>query len=143
MRHWPALVATLVLFALFGFGFAANAGAGTGLSYAPIFVPTNDTIWYSTKDGSTVWTVRYVKQPNQTEFELCGLFDGDGDVLVSYPEAGDGFEFHYDQPTPMCVRTTVGIGGGAMPLPLNVHLSQRGLRRASLTWPNVFVGTQH
>ena len=116
------------------------AGATWNMIWSPIHMPMFGEKWKARTDGFPVFPAEYAKQYYQTQFRLVGLFNGDGGVLLSYGDLGDEVEFHYDQPTAMTVDTIVPWGGGTVPIPLSVYLSQRGPRTATITHPDIFVG---
>lgn len=149
MRRFITPLAAVLLLVLFG--VAVRAGAGTFISYYPLYTPERNQTWRplavvnkpSVLPNGVVWERMYTKQANQTTFRLCGLFMGQGEVALTYPGVGDPYDFDYEVPTPLCIDTVVGSGGGTLAFPLQVWLIQRGNRPASITNPNIFVGEQH
>jgi hypothetical protein len=112
------------------------------MQWYPLHVPTESELWVSLKGGTHVWEVYYPKQSNQTAFKLVGLFQGHGDVLLAYADAGDAVRIDFEAPTALTVLTEVGWGGGTVPLPLAVYLrSDDPAQPITVLHPNVLVGT--
>ena len=138
-----AIVAALAL-ALGGSALATkDAPTGGGEVWLPLHVPAAGEKWAATAGGAPAWQAMYAKQYYQTAFKLCGLWQGRGEALLSYPEAGDPVYMDYDTPTAMCITTSVATGGGEHPFPLQVYLRTEGPGKAlTVRSPNVFVLNQ-
>lgn len=123
---------------------APTKNAPTSLVWLPIHVPVAGEVFRAPKPGTQepVASWFYAKPAEQTVFRAVGMFMGDGEVLLAYGGAGDGVEFHFSQPTPMTVDTPVGMGGGTVPIVLDVYLVQRGPMQAQVESLNVFAGEE-
>jgi hypothetical protein len=87
----------------------------------------------------------YAKQYDQVAFRLCGYWQGHGEALLAYPEAGDPVLMDFDVPTAMCITTPVDVGGGDYAHPLQVYLRSElphSTRALTVRSPNVFVLTR-
>jgi hypothetical protein len=89
-----------------------------------------------------VWTGMYSKQTNQTTFRICGIFNGQGEVLLAYPGAGKPTNFDYITPTTLCLDTYSNSGSDGTPRPLDLYLVQLGTRTASISSPSILVSEQ-
>lgn len=115
--------------------------ASTPTIWMPMHVPLSGEVWKGRQDGIPVYALMFAKQYSHIQFRLVGLFDGDGSVLLSYGDLGYNVEFHYAQQTQLTIDTLVPLGGGTVPIPLNVYLTQyNGSVEPSITNPNLFVG---
>ena len=138
------LAVVVALSALQARASAPTKNAPTSLVWLPIHVPVAGEVWYAPKPGTQEPVVSwfYAKPAEQTVFRLVGMFTGDGEVLLAYGGAGDGVEFHFTQPEPMTVDTPVGMGGGTVPIVLDVYIIQRGSMQARVENMNVFAGSE-
>ena len=138
------LAAVVALSALQARAASPTKNAPTSLVWMPIHVPVSGEAWYAPKPGTQEPVVSwfYAKPAEQTVFRLVGMFTGDGEVLLAYGGAGDGVEFHFTQPEPMTVDTPVGMGGGTVPIVLDVYIIQRGPMQARVENMNVFAGSE-
>jgi hypothetical protein len=123
------LVVGIVIGLLCTAGIATAKPQNSGAFWVPVWDDVRGAVWTfdaqathrATWDGR-VFAVAYAKQPEHTAVKLCGMVSGTGAILLAYGGAGDAVTFREAQPQFRCVQTTVGPGGGAGNVQVEVYL---------------------
>jgi hypothetical protein len=167
LRHsMSVLFAGLVMLASSVIVSADGVRHSSAVDWEPLYSSAQDEVWYppaavSKKDGgpggptictmdtagtdgqpvmNPVWTQMYSGQTDRTTFRVCGDFEGQGQVLLTYAGAGKPTDFDYSVPTSLCLDTHAY--SDSTPRAIDLYLVQTGAHSPSISSPSILISEQ-
>lgn len=133
MRHiLSALIALTML--------SASTPTKGAYHWRTLYVPDYTEAYQASSEP--VIALAFAKEYGELVFKACAVVEGEGELLLSYGDSGDGVPFDYEEPTDICATTYVGVGGNGEHLnKLSLYMFYYGGKEPTLYRPQIKVGS--